>query len=136
MGYLLNNSNFLAKKLEITIKDGDFQLLHSTPYLIYTATGTTSFLPFLAYFTGNKNYNYNLLYFTDLISPRLGALDLQNINGGNLDAKTYILNMYASRNGANGCYSDPTRDTYLKAENADDLTGTGNVNLTVYYFEV
>ena len=76
MGYLLNNSNFLAKKLEITIKDGDFQLLHSTPYLIYTATGTTSFLPFLAYFTGNKNYNYNLLYFVNLMPQVLVKLNL------------------------------------------------------------
>lgn len=142
MGYLVkpNLNLFDLQKLEVNIKTGDMQTLHSNPVLLYTATGVTTFLPVYAFITGEPTaiYTYNKLYFADL-GPTLtqGLLNIQNLNGGILDGgSVYTFNTYVNSTGVNGIRSVNNRDLYLKAENTDDLTGSGNMIVTIYYLEI
>jgi hypothetical protein len=140
--YIITPGISYAKKLEILIPELDFQILNSVPFLIYTATGVTTFVPIYAYITGVRgveSYTYNRLFFVDaaITSNSYGLLNIQAINGGLLDgASIWSFNMSVIPTSADGIRSVNNRDTYLKAGNADDLTGVGDMLLTIYYFEI
>jgi hypothetical protein len=129
-------SNFPVKKLEILIKEPNLQILNSTPFLIYTAQPGFTFIPVYAFINGNNAfYTYNKFYFQDP-GPSLtqGLLDIQQLNGGVLSGGIYTFNLFVNANSVNGIRSVDNRDLYLKALNTDDLTGTGDMLLTIYYF--
>jgi hypothetical protein len=142
MGYLIKKytDSFPVKTLTILLKEPDLQILHSTPFLIYPASGTSTFVPVYAYLDAtNASYNYQSLNFQDDDnSPTLtqGLLNLQALSGGVLSGSIFTFNMLVNASAVNGIRSVNNRDFYLKAENNDDLTGTGDISLTVYYFEI
>jgi len=139
MGYLVesNTNVFDLQKLEVNIRTPEMQTLHSSPVLLYTATGVNTFLPVYAFITGDPSasYSYNKLYFQDP-GPTLtqGLLNLQNLSGGILTGSSiFTFNVFVNSTGVNGIRSVNNRDLYLKAENADDLTGSGDMIVTIYY---
>ncbi len=142
MGYLIETvtNNFPVLKLTVTIKEAQFQTLHTKPVLIYSATGTSTFMPIYAYLeTAGANYNYNKLFFQDsFTSPTLtyGVIDVQQLNAGALSIGVWAFNILINANSIDGIRNATNRDTYLKANNTDDLTGTGDVNLTIYYLDI
>ncbi len=141
MGYLIENTNnFPVLKLTVTIAEANFQTLHTKPVLIYSATGTSTFVPVLAYLDSTgASYAYNKLYFQDsFTSPTLtyGVLDVQQLNAGAITGGIWTFNTFVNANGILGTRNVSNRDTYLKAQNNDDLSGTGDMILTIYYLDV
>jgi len=142
MGYLIKKfkDSFPVKKLTILLKEPDLQILHSTPFLIYPANALTTFVPVYAYIDSLTGiYSYQSMNFQDAQTmPTLtqGILNIQGLNGGVLAGGVWTFNMFVNASNVNGIRSVNNRNLYLKAENNDDLTGTGNMELTIYYFEI
>jgi hypothetical protein len=134
--YIVGESNFPVKKLEILIQQPDLQILNSTPYLIYTAQPGFTFVPVYAFINiSNAIYIYDKFYFQDIgASLTQGLLDIQGLGGGIITGGIWTFNLYVNANNVNGIRSVINRDLYLKALNTDDLTGTGDMVLTIYYF--
>ena len=140
MGYLIESSGAI-KKIVMVIKEPLMQTLNSSPVVIIPANGSTIPCIIAAFITGAPNstsgaFTFNNLRIGDSATLYQCMVDLQQINSSTLDTGIgYIFNTGRYVNYSTGGKFDKLKPLELSS-NADDLSGTGDFELTLFYYDL
>jgi hypothetical protein len=140
MGYLIENSGAI-KKIVMIIKESEMQTLNSSPVTIIAPNGSTITCILAAFITGAPGlnsgaYTFNNLRIGDSATLFQCMLDLQQMNSSGLGTGGgFIFQPGTYVNFATGGKHDKSRPINLSS-NADDLSGTGDFELTLFYYDL
>jgi hypothetical protein len=140
MGYLIENS-LAIKKIVRIIKESEMQTLNSSPVTIIAPNGSTITCIIAAFITGAPGlnpgaYTFNNLRIGDSATLFQCMLDLQQMNASALGTfGGFIFQPGTYVNFATGGKHDKARPITLSS-NADDLSGTGDFELTLFYYDL